>query len=140
MRYARILALWLRNQNRICLCSRTGICAGLRIRAFAGSNPARGTIFAGVTEWNTYLPQKRGFEGSSPFSCTPCPGAKLENGHDSGSCALWGLRVRFPSRTLCCDAGGGTGPVLKTGDPRKRIGGSTPSHSAHTKSADMQIE
>ena len=90
--------------------------------------------FAGVTEWNTSPPQKRGFEGSSPFSCTPCPGAKLENGHDSGSCALWGLRVRIPSRTLCCDAANGTGPVPLTGDPRKRTGGSSPSISAFRRS------
>ena len=39
------------------------------------------------------------------------------------------MRVRISPRTLCCDATIGTGPVLKTGDPRKRTGGSNPSRS-----------
>ena len=41
-----------------------------------------------------------------------------------------GLRVRLPSWVLRCDATTGNGPVLKTGDPRRRTGGSSPSHSA----------
>ena len=43
---------------------------------------------------------------------------------------LTSLRVRIPLRVLCCDATTGNGPVLKTGDPRRRTGGSSPSHSA----------
>ena len=43
---------------------------------------------------------------------------------------LTSLRVRIPLRVLRCDATTGNGPVLKTGDPRRRTGGSTPSHSA----------
>lgn len=36
-----------------------------------------------------------------PFSCTLSSGAKLENEHDSDSCALRGLRVRLPSWVFC---------------------------------------
>ena len=43
---------------------------------------------------------------------------------------LTSLRVRIPLRVLRCDATTGNGPVLKTGDPRRRTGGSSPSHSA----------
>ena len=42
--------------------------------------------------------------------------------------------------TFRCDAAIGTGPVLKTGDPLKRAGGSRLSHSAYTISADMQTD
>ena len=81
--------------------------------------------------WNTRLLQTQNPEGSTPSSCTLCPGGEiLVNVHDSDSCARKGLRVRLPSWVLCCDATTGNGPVLKTGDPRKRTGGSSPSHSA----------
>ena len=66
-----------------------------------------------------------------PSSCTLCPGGEiLVNVHDSDSCARAGLRVRLPSWVFRCDATTGNGPVLKTGDPRRRTGGSSPSHSA----------
>ena len=81
--------------------------------------------------WNTRLLQTQNPEGSTPSSCTLCPGGEiLVNVHDSDSCARKGLRVRLPSWVLRCDATTGNGPVLKTGDPRKRTGGSSPSHSA----------
>ena len=81
--------------------------------------------------WNTRLLQTQNPEGSTPSSCTLCPGGEiLVNVHDSDSCAHTGLRVRLPSWVLCCDATTGNGPVLKTGDPRRRTGGSSPSHSA----------
>ena len=60
-----------------------------------------------------------------------CPGGEiLVNAHDSDLYALTGLRVRLPPWVFRCDATTGNGPVLKTGDPRKRTGGSSPSHSA----------
>ena len=81
--------------------------------------------------WNTRLLQTQNPEGSTPSSCTLCPGGEiLVNVHDSDSCARAGLRVRLPSWVFRCDATTGNGPVLKTGDPRKRTGGSSPSHSA----------
>ena len=81
--------------------------------------------------WNTRLLQIQNPEGSTPSSCTLCPGGEiLVNVHDSDSCACMGLRVRLPSWVFRCDATTGNGPVLKTGDPRKRTGGSSPSHSA----------
>ena len=55
-----------------CLCSRKGICGGLRtrgLRSDVSSSLTRG-IYAGVTEWNTSLSQAQSFEGSNPFSCT----------------------------------------------------------------------
>ena len=101
VRYIRTPASMTGKSKRICLCSRIGICAGLRTRAgntTAGSSPAR-DIYAGVTERNTYLPQKRGFEGSSPFSCTLCPGAwKWLYRHGPGPCVRKDLRV--PPRVL----------------------------------------
>ena len=70
--------------------------------------------------WNTRLLQTQNPEGSTPSSCTLCPGGEiLVNVHDSDSCARAGLRVRLPSWVFRCDATIGNGPVLKTGDPRK---------------------
>ena len=81
--------------------------------------------------WNTRLFQTQNPEGSTPSSCTLCPGGEiLVNVHDSDLCARAGLRVRLPSWVFRCDATTGNGPVLKTGDPRRRTGGSSPSHSA----------
>ena len=73
--------------------------------------------------WNTRLLQTQNPEGSTPSSCTLCPGGEiLVNVHDSDSCARAGLRVRLPSWVLRCDATIGNGPVLKTGDPLCGLG------------------
>ena len=75
--------------------------------------------------WNTRLLQTQNPEGSTPSSCTLCPGGEiLVNVHDSDLCARAGLRVRLPSWVFRCDATTGNGPVLKTGDPHRRTGGS----------------
>ena len=60
--------------------------------------------------WNTRLLQTQNPEGSTPSSCTLCPGGEiLVNVHDSDSCARAGLRVRLPSWVLRCDAAAGNG-------------------------------
>ena len=61
--------------------------------------------------WNTRLFQTQNPEGSTPSSCTLCPGGEiLVNVHDSDLCARAGLRVRLPSWVFRCDATTGNGP------------------------------
>ena len=133
----------------LCLCSRTGICGGLRTRAglrsIVSSILTRGT-YAGVAELEYVSASNTELSGLSAMLLDPwsrrypwfdslllyyMPRCEiLVNERDSDSRAHMGLRVRLPSWVLRCDATTGNGPVLKTGDPRRRTGGSSPSHSA----------
>ena len=72
--------------------------------------------------WNTRLLQTQNPEGSTPSSCTLCPGDETGKRSSLRHLCSSSLRVRLPSWVLCCDATIGNGPVLKTGDPSCGLG------------------
>ena len=73
-----------------------------------------------------------------------CAGLRTRAGLRSNAGSIparstWDSLQRCPVQIiLCCDATTGNGPVLKTGDPFIRTGGSSPSHSVHASMPQME--